>query len=77
MRHLQYVKRAFGKGIRPGGAAGIMLNAQEREFAAENHHIVGEYLRMRRLLEDEWYDVAFGYTRKCLCNSEGRSVRAP
>lgn len=41
-----------------------MLNAREREFAAENHHIVGEYLRMRRLLEDEWYDVViFRYLR--------------
>lgn len=39
------------------GAVKTMLNAQEREFAAENHHIVGEYLKMCRLLEDEWYDV--------------------
>lgn len=33
------------------------LTPEEQEFAAENHHIVETYLRIRRLPVDEWYDV--------------------
>ena len=40
-----------------GGTADMGLSEEECAFITENHHIVGEYLRMRRLPEDEWYDV--------------------
>lgn len=33
------------------------LTAEERRFAEENHHIVDEFLRGRRLPKNEWYDV--------------------
>lgn len=33
------------------------FTAEECRFAEENHHIIGEYLQMRRLPENEWYDV--------------------
>lgn len=35
----------------------MVLSEEECAFITENHHMVGEYLRMRRLPEDEWYDV--------------------
>ncbi len=35
----------------------MKLTAEECRFAEENHHIVLEYLKMRRLPECEWYDV--------------------
>lgn len=40
-----------------GGTADIELSEEECAFITENHHMVGEYLRMRRLPEDEWYDI--------------------
>lgn len=43
--------------IRGGGTADIELSEEECAFITENHHMVGEYLRMRRLPEDEWYDI--------------------
>lgn len=33
------------------------LTEEEQRFAAENHHIIGQYLGSRKLPADEWYDV--------------------
>lgn len=33
------------------------LTEEEQRFAAENHHIIGQYLNKRRLPAEEWYDV--------------------
>ncbi len=35
----------------------MAFSREECAFITENHHMVGEYLKMRRLPEDEWYDV--------------------
>ena len=40
-----------------GGITDTELSMEERSFITENHHMVKEYLQMRRLPEDEWYDV--------------------
>jgi len=40
------------------------LTDTQRDFAAENHDLVYQFLRARRLPEDEYYDiVVFGYLR--------------
>lgn len=33
------------------------LSLEEQRFAAENHYLVQDYLRRRKLKEEEWYDV--------------------
>lgn len=33
------------------------LTSEEQEFAAENHYIVEQFLRQRRLPASEWYDI--------------------
>lgn len=40
-----------------GGITEMAFSKEECAFITENHHMVGEYLKMRRLPEDEWYDV--------------------
>lgn len=40
------------------------LTEEEQQFAAENHYLIGKYLKIRRLPYDEWYDVViFRYLR--------------
>lgn len=40
------------------------LTAEQSAFAAEHHELIGDYLRLRRLPVDEYYDtVVFGYLR--------------
>lgn len=40
------------------------LTKDEKEFAAENHHIVENFLKYRHLNRDEYYEVViFGYLR--------------
>ena len=40
------------------------LTAEEKEFAEENHYLIGKYLNIRKLPFDEWYDVVvFRYLR--------------
>lgn len=52
----------YDKSLRGGN--GMVLTEEERRFAEENHHIVGEYLKKRKLPEDDWYDVViFRYLR--------------
>lgn len=36
-----------------GGITDTELSMEERSFITENHHMVKEYLQMRRLPEDE------------------------
>lgn len=33
------------------------LSSEERRFAEENHYLVQDYLRRRKLKEEDWYDV--------------------
>ena len=40
------------------------LTKDQKEFAAENHHVVENFLKYRNLSRDEYYDVViFGYLR--------------
>lgn len=40
------------------------LTPEEQAFAVQHHHLVLEYLRIRRLPVDDWYDVViFRYLR--------------
>lgn len=49
-----------------------MLNTLQKERAAENHHMIAEFLNQRGLSEREYYDVVvFGYLRAIsICDSE-------
>lgn len=35
----------------------MAFSKEECVFITENHHMVSDYLKMRRLPEDEWYDI--------------------
>ena len=44
--------------------ADFILNKHEQEFATSQHHLIEQYLRMKGLPIDEWYDiVVFRYLR--------------
>ena len=40
------------------------LTEEERQFAIDNHYLIGKYLKKRHLPMDEWYDIViFRYCR--------------
>lgn len=44
--------------------ADFILNKHEQEFATSQHHLIEQYLKMKGLPIDEWYDiVVFRYLR--------------
>lgn len=43
------------------------LTVEEQDFAVQNHYLVMEYLKIRKLPADDWYDVViFRYLRSVI-----------